>query len=202
LVIRLLLPGQVMKLAVSTLVLLACVPSQAEIKHLSRVDEHIYRGRQPDKEGFQELARTGIKTVLDLRGGPIHKPHERKVVEADGMQYISIRLSGIFPPKYDQIASILTVLEDPARWPIFMHCRRGDDRVGLVIACYRMAHDGWTNAEALQDARRQGLNRFELLMRRYIEKFDPARLRQCKVSQEDESTPLAVCPDPALPTSE
>lgn len=159
-------------------VLIGCVPSRAEVKHLYRVDEHVYRGKQPDKEGFEELAHMGIKTVLDLRGGRIHKPRERRVVEATGMQYISIRLSGIWPPKDEQVAQALCVLEDPVRWPVFLHCWRGYDRVGLVIACYRVAQDHWTNAEALQEAQQQGLNRFELLMRRYIRNFDPTRLRQ------------------------
>lgn len=144
----------------------------------------------------------GIKTVLDLRGGRIHKPHERKMVEAAGMQYISIRLSGIFPPRYDQIASVVAVLEDPAQWPVFLHCWRGDDRVGLVIACYRMAHDGWTNRQALREAHQQVLNRFELLLRRYIKSFDPARLRACKVTHEHDSAPVAVCTGPPLPATE
>lgn len=80
----------------------------------------------------------GIRTVLDLRGGPIHKPRERRRAEAADMGYISIRLSGIFPPKDRQVTQVLAVMEDPERWPIFLHCWRGDDRVGLVIACYRM----------------------------------------------------------------
>ena len=29
--------------------------------------------------------------------------------------------------------------------PIFVHCRRGKDRTGTVIACYRIQHDGWAN---------------------------------------------------------
>ena len=41
----------------------------------------------------------GIETVLDLRGAMIHKPREGKLVQAAGMQYVGIRLSGIFPPK-------------------------------------------------------------------------------------------------------
>ncbi len=123
------------------------------------------------------LAGMGIKTVLDLRGGPIHKPHERKLVEAAGMQYISIRLSGIFPPKDQQVAQVLTVLEDSAGWPVFVHCWRGDDRVGLVIACYRIAHDHWTNAEALNEARLHGLNPLEVLLQRYIRNFNASRVR-------------------------
>lgn len=119
----------------------------------------------------------GIKTVLDFRGGPIHKPRERKLVEAAGMKYVSIRLSGIFAPKDRQIVEILTLMEDPARAPILVHCRRGDDRVGTVIACYRMDHDHWTNKQALDEARHEGISPFEVLMKRYIRRFNPSRLR-------------------------
>lgn len=147
----------------------------AQVSHFYRIDDHIYRGKQPNAEGFAELGRMGIKTVLDLRGGRFHKPRERKQVEAAGMQYISIRLSGIFPPKDRQVAEVLSVLEDSRRWPIFIHCWRGDDRVGLVIACYRIAHDHWTNQQALAEARHLGLNPLEVLLRNYIRHFDPHR---------------------------
>ena len=157
--------------------LVSCLSSAAELSHVYRIDDHVYRGRQPKEGDFPELARLGIRTVLDLRGGPIHKPRERKRVESAGMQYISIRLSGIFEPHDRQIAAVLTVLEDPAREPVFVHCRRGDDRLGMVIACYRMHHDHWTNQQALDEAGRLGLSRFEILMRRYIRGFDPARIQ-------------------------
>ena len=164
-----------MRVACCLLLFVLCPYLQAAEPRLTRVDDHVYRGRQPTKEEYGELARQGIKTVLDLRGGMIHKPHERKLVEAAGMQYVSIRLSGIFAPRDEQIARILAVLEDPAREPVFVHCRRGDDRLGLVIACYRIAHDHWSNQQALDEACHLGLSRFELLMRHYIRHFDPVR---------------------------
>ena len=141
--------------------LVLCVSAQAEIKHFYRMNHDIYRGTQPKKEDFATLAHMGIRTVLDLRGGPIHKPRERKRVEAAGMRYISIRLSGIFPPKDWQVAQVLSVLEDPEKAPIFIHCWRGDDRVGLVIACYRMDHDHWTNAQALEEPATSGSTRWK-----------------------------------------
>ncbi len=70
---------------------------------------------------YADLKQMGIKTVLDLRGGRFHKPRERKQCEAASMDYISIRLSGIFPPKPRQIRRLLAVLEDPAHAPIFVH---------------------------------------------------------------------------------
>jgi protein tyrosine/serine phosphatase len=154
------------------------VALDAEIAHLYRIDDHVYRGTQPKAGDFDELAERGIKTVIDLRGGSIHRPWERKLVETAGMHYISIRLSGIWPPKIDQIAKILALLEDPARAPIFVHGRRGDDRVSLMIACYRIAHDHWRTEQALEEARLDGISPLEVLMKRYIRYFDPSKLSE------------------------
>ena len=172
--------------ACCALLLALCLTAPAEIKHFYRINDDIYRGTQPRKEDWPILAKMGIKTVLDLRGGPIHRPRERKRVEATGMRYISIRLSGIFPPKDRQIARILGVLENPANAPVFVHCWRGADRVGLVIACYRIAHDHWTNAQALAEARHQRLNPLEVFMRRYVRNFDPSRVWQSESRHEGE----------------
>ena len=37
------------------------------INNFHQVDEHVYRGAQPTSEGFEYLAKIGVKTVLDLR---------------------------------------------------------------------------------------------------------------------------------------
>ena len=157
------------------LVLTVSISLSAEIPHLRRVNDHIYTGKQPRPGDYAELAHMGIKTVLDLRGGRFHRPRESKRVQAAGMRYISMRLSGLFPPRDQQVANVLAVLNDPDLWPVFVHCWRGDDRVGLVIACYRMTHDHWTNQRALAEAHSYKLNRLEFLLERYIRHFDPSR---------------------------
>jgi tyrosine-protein phosphatase SIW14 len=155
------------------LLLAFSLSAHAELKELVRVDDHIYRGRQPHWDDYPVLAHMGIKTVLDLRGGRIHKPRERRYAEASGLQYISIRLSGVWEPHDEQIAQVLKVLENQANWPIFIHCWRGYDRIGLVLACYHIDHDHWTNQQALDDARQYGLNRWEFLLQRYIMNYTP-----------------------------
>jgi protein tyrosine/serine phosphatase len=97
-----------------------------------------------------------------------------------------VRLSGIWPPKDRQIAKILGLLEDPERGPFYVHCRRGYDRVGMVIAAYRIAHDHWTNKHALEEADHYGINRFELLMKLWIRHFDPSKLN---ISAAQNSSP-------------
>jgi len=155
------------------LVLASGLGAQEAAGWIHRVDGNVYRGKQPGKADIPELAGAGIKTVLDLRGTLDHKGWEKAAVQAAGMQYVRIGLSGVFPPTQHQMDQILAVLEDPARGPVFVHCRRGADRSGEVIACYRIAHDHWSNAQALQEAREHGLSRLEVLMQQYIRRFSP-----------------------------
>jgi tyrosine-protein phosphatase SIW14 len=158
--------------------LLACaLNANASLSHVRKIDDNVYSGRQPSRQEFAELKQMGIRTVLDLRGGMIHSPHERKLVQAEGMNYVSIRLSGFWEPRDRQIARILSILQDPAQSPVFIHCRRGDDRTGLVVACYRIAHDHWSNQKAIEEAKTGHLNILEVLMRRYINHFDAQKVQ-------------------------
>jgi len=152
------------------ILLASCLPAQDAKVLLHRVDDNVYRGRQPDREDIPKLAVAGIKTVLDLRG-LAHKDWEKAAVEAAGMRYVRIGLSGFFAPSTAQIDHVLAVLDDPKLGPVFVHCRRGADRSGVAIACYRIVHDHWTNEQAMKEAREQGFSGFEVLMERYIRHF-------------------------------
>jgi uncharacterized protein (TIGR01244 family) len=136
------------------------------------VDEHLFRGAQPAASDFQSLAEMGVKTVLDLREEG-HSAAEEKLVEAAGMRYISLPLSGVAAPSDRQISRALDILEDSASGPVFVHCRRGADRTGTVVACYRIAHDGWRNRQALEEARTFGMSWIERGMRNYVLHYHP-----------------------------
>jgi len=152
------------------ILLASCLPARDVNALLYRVDAGVYRGRQPDRSDIPKLAEAGIKTVLDLRGFA-HKDWEEAAVETAGLRYVRIGLSGFFPPSTSQIDHVLAILEDPTLAPVFVHCRRGADRSGVVIACYRIVHDHWTNEEAMKEAREQGFSGLEVLMERYIRHF-------------------------------
>lgn len=87
------------------------------------------------------------------------------------MHYVHIPLAGMAAPSDRQIATAFAVLNDPTAWPVFVHCRRGADRTGTVIACYRIAHDHWDNEKALSEARMQGMSRIEHAMQQYVLHF-------------------------------
>lgn len=141
------------------------------VPNFHTIDEHLYRGAQPSEEGFKNLAKLGIKVVIDLREGKEHAAYEKKVVESAGMKYISVPMRGLSAPTDEQMATVFALLGDSSGWPAFVHCKRGADRTGTVIACYRISHDHWQNEKALEEAKLYGMSRIERAMQRYILDF-------------------------------
>ena len=64
-------------------------------------------------------------------------------------------------------------IDDASAGPVFVHCRRGADRTGTVVACYRIAHDGWDNQKALQEAKGFGMSWTEVAMHHYVMRYQP-----------------------------
>lgn len=141
------------------------------VPNFHTVDEHLYRGAQPSEEGFKSLSKLGIKMILDLREGNEHAVLEKKMVEGSGMKYLSVPMHGLSAPTDEQIATVMSVLGDSSDWPVFVHCKRGADRTGTVIACYRISHDHWQNEKALKEAKLYGMSRIEIAMQHYILAF-------------------------------
>lgn len=171
-----------MKISSATVIFLTlagCVPFLAAqqpsgVHNFHQVNERVYRGAQPSKEGFQSLAGLGIKTVIDLRGSDGRAATERKVVEANGMHYVWVPLNGYLAPSDQQVKKLLSVIEDPSAGPVFVHCRRGADRTGTIMAVYRITHDHWTNQKALDEAASDGMSRAEILMKHYVMAYQAA----------------------------
>ena len=155
------------------------VPAFAQIPgvpNFHKVDDQVYRGAQPSTEGFQNLAKLGVKTVLDLREADQRSVAEKKVVEGAGMRYVNIPLKGMAAPSPTDVAKILGHFADTKSGPVFVHCRRGADRTGTVIACYRITHDHWDNKRALAEARQNGMSRIERAMQHYVLAFSAPTL--------------------------
>lgn len=140
------------------------------------MDDHVFRGAQPDDAGIQALAKQGVHTILDLRNSEERSEREEKLAESLGLKYISLPLSGYSAPSNTQVSKALAALNDQKEWPVFVHCKRGADRTGTVIACYRISHDGWTNRQALDEAKGLGMSSMEIGMKHYILGFPRAVL--------------------------
>jgi tyrosine-protein phosphatase SIW14 len=146
----------------------------AGVGNFQKVNDHVYRGAQPTEQGFQTLAKLGIQTVVDLQEvGDARSVSEATWVKAAGMQYISVPMKGMETPSDENVAKVLALLENTSTGPVFVHCHRGADRTGGVIACYRIEHDHWENIKALAEARSLGMSWYQLAIQHYVQGYKP-----------------------------
>jgi len=143
------------------------------IPNFQQVNERIFRGGQPSEKGWQSLSKLGVKTVIDLRRENEDGEHstraEKQAVEAAGMRYVHVPMKGVVAPTDAQISQVLALFKSPEL--VFVHCKKGMDRTGTVVACYRIANDGWKNQKALAEAKSYGLHWIEMGMKSYINSF-------------------------------
>jgi protein tyrosine/serine phosphatase len=137
------------------------------------VTQGIFRSEQPTPQMLVDFKAMGGHTVLRLNGGgEFAADDERASVEALDMEFIYVPLPGWLPPSKHQISNTVAVLEIPPYQPVLIHCQRGKDRTGLIVAIYRIQH-GWTNQQALEEARAHGMSRLEVFMQEEIEDWKP-----------------------------
>ena len=125
------------------------------IGNFGEVTPTLFRGAQPSHEGFQGLAKMGIDIVVDARGN--RTDSEGKDVRRLGMQYVAIPWHCPFPND-DVHVRFLKLLQENPKKRVFVHCRLGDDRTGMMIAAYRMAAQGWTADEAMNEMQQFGFS--------------------------------------------
>ncbi|MBO0724830.1 MAG: tyrosine-protein phosphatase [Blastocatellia bacterium] len=125
------------------------VVEDADVKNFGKVNDHIYRGGQPDEADYKKLAAIGIKTVIDLREHP--EGYARRLTEDAGMQYINIGLNDKRAPTDAESSRFLQLVNDENNWPVFVHCAGGRHRTGVLLAVYRMEVDGWNARQAFEE---------------------------------------------------
>jgi protein tyrosine/serine phosphatase len=132
----------------------------AGIPNAGKIDEHLYRGAQPQDGSLTHLRELGITTIVDLRGEDSSlRERERREADALEIRFISIPVGGFSPPAKDQITTFLSLFMGQSPGTVFVHCRRGEDRTGVFIAAYRIVVDNWTADEAIKEMRFFGFNR-------------------------------------------
>lgn len=149
-----------------------------ELPNFHWVSGEVYRGAQPKPGGLPQLVQLGIKTIINLRDDDQRAQGEEAEARMAGLRYFNIPVARLGRPHDAEIEKVMTVLNDPESQPVFVHCKHGADRTGVVIAVYRIAHDGWTSEQAKVEAKQYGMKFWQLGMKDYIHDFYVRRLKQ------------------------
>src|SRR5262249_12221947 len=120
-------------------------------------------------DGLSYLASIGLLTDLDLEATPSVIEQEEDAADGLGLRFISEPMSAVWKVNDDQVDRILGILADPARRPIYVHCRHGKDRTGLVIGLFRVLNEGWAPEDAYAEMLDHGFHPELVMLKEYFE---------------------------------
>lgn len=141
------------------------------VPNFHKVNEKLYRGGQPKRGDLQRLRQLGIKTIVNLRDGDRRADEEGADALRAGLRSFNIPIGRWGRPQDEEIQQVLMIINNPEHQPVFIHCHRGADRTGVVVAVYRIIHDGWSSEQAKAEAKRYGLKPWQFGMKDYIRDF-------------------------------
>ncbi len=128
------------------------------IRNFWEVEPGLYRGAQPNKQGYETLKKLGVKTVVSFRRDRSVKK-EKAWAEKEGIRFISIPWVARDHYAPQDLRAFLEIAGNSKNRPLFVHCKAGKDRTGLMMASYRMYHDGWSEKDAFAEMKRLGYHR-------------------------------------------
>ena len=84
------------------------------------------------------------------------------------------------------------ILNDPANYPIFIHCRSGADRTGAMVALYRIAAQDWDGKKAVVEAREIGMRWWYFGLKDQIQDFAKGKNKSPLTFKPSEHAPIPV----------
>ncbi len=120
--------------------------------NLNQVSDTLFRSAQPTADGFKQLeAQYHITTDVDLRLGHSDAPFLKgtKIVTASAPM-------STFMSDADVIKALRLIIAAEKRGPVLVHCQRGADRTGAVMAMYRVVVQGWPKDKAIAEMEQGG----------------------------------------------
>jgi protein tyrosine phosphatase (PTP) superfamily phosphohydrolase (DUF442 family) len=140
-----------------------------------KVSNELYRGAQPTADGMKQLEKLGVKTVINLRS--IHS--DSNEIKGTDLSYVHIGMTA-WRINDNDVIRLLRVITDKTRTPVFVHCQHGSDRTGTMCAIYRIAVQGWSKDEAIEEMTKGGFgfNRIWRNLPKYIRNLNVQEIKQ------------------------
>lgn len=142
-----------------------------ELPRLYQVSERLYRGGQPRRGGIRRLAELGINTIINLRGTGAHTRADEAEARSLGFNYFNIPLPIWGRPNDADVRRVMEIVTAPESGRVFVHCKDGVDRTGMIVALARINSEGWSIQMATAEAMQFGMRRHQYWMRDYISDF-------------------------------
>ena len=144
-----------------------------QFNNFYRVNDSIFRSEQPSRDGIEYLGSIGIRSLLSVRS------------KSDSSLIGGIRFNVYHIPMttekiyHEDVVKALAVIKRSPK-PLLIHCSRGADRTGLIIAAYRIVYCGWTKEQAIGEMRNGGYHFDQSLenMVRYLNGLDTDQIRR------------------------
>jgi len=161
---------------------IAVTPTVADLKsavsifNFGQISPTYFRGGELEGSDAADLSRLGVRTVIDLRSNDDYEPAEADLVSSAHMKYVRIPMTTRVAPTSEQIAKFLSIVEDPANQPVYVHCVEGRHRTGVMTAVYRMTVDGWDADRAFDEMKKFkfGMTLFHPEFKKFVYAYHPA----------------------------
>jgi protein tyrosine/serine phosphatase len=156
---------------------------QAQMRNFRVVRENkLYRSGQMTIAGLKRAIHDyGIKTVISLRDKTRTEDlAEEAYCDKEEINYYRLPprswdlVDGVAPVD-ENVSKFLEIIDNPANFPILIHCFAGIHRSGAYCAIYRMEKEFWTNDRAIREVKACGYSHLyeEMDVLGYLEQYQP-----------------------------
>ena len=142
----------------------------------------LWRGAKPDKAGAAWLIEQGVRTIVNLE--LLHDDQEtieQTRLKNNGKYEVSYYRIRDWEPlpiiasnlSDEHVAQFLAIMEQAPK-PVYVHCRSGENRTGLMVAAYRVIVEGESDEKAIDEMERYN-GFWSKTDARYIRNLTPER---------------------------
>jgi protein tyrosine/serine phosphatase len=117
----------------------------------------------PPDELESYVKKYKIKSIVDLRfpgtGDDVNNPEDEAELEAEKSAVAKIKGLNYFNDGSDQVPTkenlvlFYKIMDNPANYPVLVHCYHGVGRAELYSAVYRIEYENWDKDEARTSTR-------------------------------------------------